>query len=154
LNPLRSNRPYSDIKYQGTVIIPYVKGKFGKFRRIGTRFNIRTITKTKHTLHGALVQAVPVRDAQQTKQCVYNIPSDCGRCYTSESSRHLEVRFKEQKYNLIQGLIEKLKLAQHAYEEGHKICWNEAKVLQIAPNTTYRKYKESAQMSLVDHPIR
>jgi hypothetical protein len=55
--------------------------------------------------------------------------------------------------NLTQGLIEKSKLAQHAYEEGHKICWKEAKVLQIEPYTTYRKYKESADLSLVDHPI-
>jgi hypothetical protein len=29
----------------------------------------------------------------------------------------------------------------------------EAKVLQIEPNTTYRKYKDSAYMSLIDHPI-
>jgi hypothetical protein len=43
---------------------------------------------------------------------------------------------------------------QNAYEEGHKICWNEAKVLQIEPNTTYRRYNESAHMSLIDHPIR
>jgi hypothetical protein len=50
-------------------------------------------------------------------------------------------------------LIEKSKLAQHAYEEGHKIFWNKARVLQIEPNTTYRKYKESAHMSLLDHPI-
>jgi hypothetical protein len=32
--------------------------------------------------------------------------------------------------------------AQHAYEEGHKICW-----------LAYRKYKESAHMYLVAHPI-
>jgi hypothetical protein len=32
-------------------------------------------------------------------------------------------------------------------------CWKEAKVLQIELNTTYRKHKESAHMSLVDHPI-
>jgi hypothetical protein len=29
--------------------------------------------------------------------------------------------------------------------------WKEAKVLQIEPNTTYRKYKESVNMSLLDH---
>jgi hypothetical protein len=29
-------------------------------------------------------------------------------------------------------------LAQHAYGEGHKIWWKEAKVLQIEPNATYR----------------
>jgi hypothetical protein len=78
----------------------------------------------------------PVRDAQQTKKCVYNIPCDCGRRYIGETSRSLEVGIKEHKYNLTQGLLEKSKLAQHSYKEGHKICWNE---LQIEPNTTYRK---------------
>jgi hypothetical protein len=47
----------------------------------------------------------------------------------------------------------KSKLAQRAYEEGHRICRKEAKVLQIEPSTTYRKYKESAHMSLIGHPI-
>jgi hypothetical protein len=51
----------------------------------------------------------------------------------------LEVCIMEHKYNLTQDLLEKSKLTQHAYEEGHKICWNEVKVLQIEPNTTYRK---------------
>jgi hypothetical protein len=31
--------------------------------------------------------------------------------------------------------------------------WKEAKILQIEPNTTYREYKESVHMSLIDHPI-
>jgi hypothetical protein len=96
----------------------------------------------------------PVRDAQQMKKCVYNIPCDCGRCYIGETSRPLKVCIKEHKYNLTQGLLEKSKLAQHAYREGHKICcWNEAKVLQTEPNTTYRKYKESAHISLINHLI-
>jgi hypothetical protein len=33
------------------------------------------------------------------------------------------------------------------------MCWKEAKILQIEPNTTYRKYKESAYIPLVGHPI-
>jgi hypothetical protein len=44
-------------------------------------------------------------------------------------------------------------LAQQAYEEVRKICWKDSKVLQIEPNATYRKYKESAHMSLAAHPI-
>jgi hypothetical protein len=48
---------------------------------------------------------------------------------------------------VIQRLLRKQKLAQHAHEEGHKICWKEAKVLQIEPDTTYWKYKESAHVS-------
>jgi predicted GIY-YIG superfamily endonuclease len=78
----------------------------------------------------------PIRNAQQTKQCVYNIPCDSGRCYIGETSRHLEVTIKEHKYDLTQGLLEKSKLAQPTYEEDHKLYWNEAKVLQIESNTT------------------
>jgi hypothetical protein len=63
------------------------------------------------------------------------------------------LHINEHKYNLTQGLLGKSKLAQHAYEAGHKIRWNEARVLQIEPNTTYRKHNESAHMSLTDHPI-
>jgi hypothetical protein len=40
---------------------------------------------------------------QQMKQCVYSIPCDCNRSYISETSRPLEVRIKEHKYNLTQG---------------------------------------------------
>jgi hypothetical protein len=29
------------------------------------------------------------------------------------------------------------------------MCWNEARVLQIEPNLIYRKYKESAHMSMI-----
>jgi hypothetical protein len=71
-----------------------------------------------------------------------------------ETSRPLEIRIKEHKHNLTQGLLEKSKVAQHAHEEGHKVCWKEAKVLQIEPNTTHRKYRESAHLSLIQHPIR
>jgi predicted GIY-YIG superfamily endonuclease len=95
----------------------------------------------------------PVRNAQQTKQCVYSIPCDCGICYIGEMSRPLEARIKEHKYNLTQGLLEKSKLAQHVYREGHRICWKEAKVLRIEPNTIHRKYKESAHMSLIGHRL-
>jgi hypothetical protein len=41
-----------------------------------------------------------------------------------------------------------LDLAQHAYND-HRICWKDAEVLQIKPNGTYRKCKETAYMVLV-----
>jgi hypothetical protein len=107
--------------YQDTVIIPYVKGT-EKFRRTGNRFNVRSIFKTKHTLHGTVMKTRLVKDAQQMKHCVYNIPYNCGRCYIGETGIFLELRIKEHKHNLTQGLLEKPKLAQHVYEEGHTIC--------------------------------
>jgi hypothetical protein len=142
--PSVRNRLTSDTVYHGTVVIPYVMGISEKFRRIKNRFSLRTILKTKHTHCVTLMKTGPVRDAQQTKQCVYSIPCDCDRCYIGETSRPSEVCIKEHRHNLTQGLFEKSKLAQHAHKVGHKIYWNKARVLQLEPNTTYRKYKESS----------
>jgi hypothetical protein len=125
MKPVRSSRP-SETIYQGTVIIPYVKGISKKFRCTGNHFNVRTIFGTKYKLLGTLTKTGPVRDTQQTKQRVYNIPCEC-----CEASRPLEVCIKEHKYNQTQGLLEKSKLAQYAYDKGNKICWKEAKVFQI-----------------------
>jgi hypothetical protein len=64
----------------------------------------------------------------------------------------LEVRIKEHKHNLKQGLLEKSKLVQHAYEEGCRIKWDEAKAIQKEPNTIYRKYKESYLENTISQP--
>jgi hypothetical protein len=85
----------------------HVMGISEKFRHIGNHFNVRNIFKTKHTLLGTMMKNGLVRDAQQMKQCVYNIPCDCCRCYIDETSRSSEVCIKEHKYNLTQVLLEK-----------------------------------------------
>jgi hypothetical protein len=38
-----------------------------------------------------------------------------------ETSRPLAMRLREHRHNLQQGLLKKSKLAQHAYEEGHRL---------------------------------
>jgi hypothetical protein len=58
----------------------------------------------------------PERDPQQTAHCVYSIPCECVRSYIDETGIPLAVRLREQRYNLEEGLVEKFKLAQHAYE--------------------------------------
>jgi hypothetical protein len=44
-------------------------------------------------------------------------------------------------------LLEISKLAQHAYKEGHRVVWDEARISVIESNSSNRKYKESAHMS-------
>jgi hypothetical protein len=59
----------------------------------------------------------------------------------------------EHKYNIKGGLLEKSKLAQYAYEEGHRVGWDEARILEIESNSRYRKYKESAHMACSTTPV-
>jgi hypothetical protein len=62
----------------------------------------------------------PERDLQQMAQCTYSIPCECGRSYIGEIDSPLAVRLRERRQNLKEGLLEKSKLAQNAYEEGHR----------------------------------
>jgi hypothetical protein len=105
--PTTTNTPDIDLTTQGTVVIPYVKGVSEKFRRIGNRYNIRTIFKTSHTIRRAIMKTRPDRDLLETRHCIYSIPCEYGRCYIGETGRPLGVRLKEHQYNLKQGLLDK-----------------------------------------------
>jgi predicted GIY-YIG superfamily endonuclease len=63
----------------------------------------------------------PERDPQRTAQCICSIPCEYGRMYIGETGRPLAVRLREHRHNLKESLLEKSKLAQNAYEEGHNV---------------------------------
>jgi hypothetical protein len=54
---------------------------------------------------------------------------------------------RNHRHNLKQGLIGKLKLAQHMYEESRRVGWDEAIILEIESHSRHRKHKESAHMA-------
>jgi hypothetical protein len=118
-----------------------------------TQNYIRTTFKTKHTLRSSLMKTRPEREPLQTAQCIYSILCECGRSYIGETGRPLAVRFREHRRSLQQGLLEKSKLAQHAYEEGRTIGWDDARILEIESYIRYRKYQESAHMACLINPI-
>jgi hypothetical protein len=92
------------------------------------------------------------RDLQQTAQCVYSIPYECGRSYIRETGRPLVVQLMNTG-TISEGPLEKSKLAQHAYEEGHRVGWDEARILEIESNSRYRKYKELIHMACLTNPL-
>jgi hypothetical protein len=67
--------------------------------------------------------------------CVCSILCECGRRCIGETGRLLAVRLHEHRHNLKEGLLQKSKLAQRAYEEGHGVGWDEAKILEIECNS-------------------
>jgi hypothetical protein len=54
------------------------------------------------------------------------------------------VRIREHKHNFREGLLERSRLAQHAYEEDHSENWDGIGILGVERNCTIRKYKEAA----------
>jgi hypothetical protein len=63
------------------------------------------------------------------------------------------VPLREHRHNLQQGLLEKSKLAQHAFEEGYRVGWDKYRIFDIESNRRYKKYKESAYMACLTNPI-
>jgi predicted GIY-YIG superfamily endonuclease len=116
------------------VDIPYVKGVLEKFKHIRNRYNIRTIFKTKHALRSSLMKTRPEIDPLQKAQCIYSIPCECGSTYIGETGRPLAVRLRVHRHNLNEGLLKKSKLAQVAREEGYRVGWDEARILEIKTN--------------------
>jgi hypothetical protein len=80
----------------------------------------------------------PERELLQMAQCVYSIPCECGGSYIDETDRSLAMRHHEYKWNLKEGLLEKSELAQYTYEEGHRVGWDEVRILEIGSNSRYR----------------
>jgi hypothetical protein len=153
INSEGSSRPKQEEKPLGSVYIPYVKGVSEKFKRVGNRYNIRTIFRTKHTLRSSLMNTRPKIEPQQTAQCGYSVLCECGRSYIGETGRLLAARFREHRHNLKEGLLKKSKLAQHAFKEGHKVSWDKGRILDIESHSRYRKYKEAAHMACSINPI-
>jgi hypothetical protein len=63
------------------------------------------------------------------------------------------VRLHEHRHNLKEGLLEKSKLDPHAYEEGRRVGWNEARILESESISRQKKYKELANMACLTNPI-
>jgi hypothetical protein len=108
------------------VYIPYGKSASEKFKCIENHYNIRAIFKTKHTLRSSLMKTRPEREPQQMARCIYSIPCECGRSYSGKTGRPLATQLSEHRHHLKEDVLEKSKLAQHAYEEGHRVGCDEA----------------------------
>jgi poly(A) polymerase Pap1 len=67
-----------------------------------------------------------------------------------EISRSPAVRIRERRRNLNESLLEKSRLAQHAFEEDHCMGWNKVKILQKLQQI---KHKHAAHVACSTDPI-
>jgi len=62
------------------------------------------------------------------------------------------VRLRDHRHNLRMDLLEKSRLAQYTYEEGHRVGREAARSLETESDSKYRKCKESAHMACLTNP--
>ena len=76
------------------------------------------------------------------------IPCACGKFYIGETSRPLNIRLNEHKSYFKKREFQKSKICQHAWDSGHKIKWNNSRILLKEVATKKIKIKETASIML------
>jgi hypothetical protein len=89
-----SSHPSKEEKPLGSVYFLYMKSVSEEVKRVGNRYNVRTIFRTKHTLRSSYMK--PDRTEIRIRcHSVYSIPRECGRSYIGETGRHIALRLRE-----------------------------------------------------------
>jgi FlaA1/EpsC-like NDP-sugar epimerase len=66
----------------------------------------------------------------------------CGDFYVGKTKRTLTTRLKEYKTACRLGAFEISVVAEHAWQEGHEIDWNDVEILDTAKDLQERKVKD------------
>ena len=134
-------------KPTGSAIIPYAPGISEKLRRLGNKYGTRTAFRSCCTLRRIFIETGPPDQTQESKNCIYNIPCECGRRYIEATCWLLQTRVNEHKRNTANGEINKSKIAGHSWEQKHN------SIISKEENSRIRKLKESAFIHCTDHII-
>ncbi|XP_063216176.1 uncharacterized protein LOC134527430 [Bacillus rossius redtenbacheri] len=141
---MKSNKtlkPTETDKPAGTLVIPYVQGLSEKIRHLGNKYGLKTAFRSKSTIKSIVTKVKPATEKLQTHNCVYQIPCECGHVYIGETGRALSTRIKEHKNNCKKGETLKSRLAEHTWENSHKILWEDSTPLIQEPDKIKRKIK-------------
>ena len=104
-------------------------------KRIGERLNVQTVFKTKYVLLNFFRKMKLNTDMLDISQCIYRIPSECGREYLDVTSRPLNIRIGRYKCNLREGHFDKSKLAVYASKEEHRCDTISTTILEFLRNS-------------------
>ncbi|XP_046391246.1 uncharacterized protein LOC124159465 [Ischnura elegans] len=133
-----------DVKPTGRACLPYVSTISNKISRILRRHNVETIHKPLGKLK-ALLGTTKDKFGLKTSG-VYRIPCECGQVYIGETGRTIEKRLKEHERCIRLYYPNKSAVAEHSLENGHRINFQDTKLICQAKNYWDRVLKESVEI--------
>jgi predicted GIY-YIG superfamily endonuclease len=129
--------------------IPYVQGLSEKIRRLARPFGLHLVFRRGRRYRDMLLRTKPPMPEYDTKNVVYQIPCNCGKVYVGETGRPWQTRIKEHKANIRLGKLEGNLLAQHAWDTGHTILFQNSKILLKERHAKRRRIKEALIMKAI-----
>ena len=85
---------------------------------------------------------------------IYKIRCECGDFYIGETGRTLDTRLKEHKAACRQGAFERSAVAEHAWQPGHAIDWENVEIMDTHKDLPARKVKEALYIRLAPPKCR
>ena len=121
--------------------MPYIEGLSEEIRKIIRGFRITTVFSTIYNL-GTRVKDPTPTDERPDIIYMYKIKCICGDFYVGETKRTLATKIKEHKAACRLATFERSAVAQHAWQEGHEINWDDVDILDNAKDLQQGKVKD------------
>ena len=90
------------------------------------------------------------RKPTNQKPGVYQIPCECGKVYNGETSRSFTARLKKHTAHGRRDEREKSAIIHHAHINGHRVLWDESKLLTSVKHWHTRRVREALEIHLHD----
>ena len=119
-------------------------------RRILYKYStkIRTAFKTINTLGRTLTKVKDPTPHNERPGVIYKIRCECVDFYIGETGRTLDTRLKEHKAACRIGAFERSAVAEHVWQLGHAIDWENVDIMDTAEDLRARKVKEALYIRL------
>ncbi len=125
-----------------TIGLPYIQGLSEELQRIYKDHGVNVYHKPVNTLRSLLVK--PKDKTHKKDKCgvVYNVPcASCEDFYIGETSRSLGKRFEEHSKSDRESAV-----LEHIKRLGHKLSFDDVRVLASESNYSARKIKEALEI--------
>lgn len=127
-----------------TAFLPYIKGTTDKISRLLRKYKVRTVFRTENKI-SSLLRSVKDKIHLESHG-VYEIPcGSCDKTYVGKSNRKISARVAEHRVDMTNKKLTS-SLVQHTLEEGHKIDFDNSRVIANIENETVRTFREAIEI--------
>jgi hypothetical protein len=137
-----------DSEPNSIAFLPFVGTIFNHISGVLARHNIKSVCLPHKTLSSLLR---PVKDHLGLRQPgVYRIPCGCGRVYTGQTGRSVDIRLKERQRHIRLEHPDKSAVAEHSIDQGHRVQFHSSSILATKTRYMDRSIREANEIEL--HP--
>ena len=130
------------------LFLPFVQGIAEKIQHVCHPLGVKVVCSLRGKLREALLKPTP---ELRRKGAVYEVPcSECDHVYIGETGRTLEKRLNEYR-SAVRKNDRKNGIAVHAWDKGHQVKWESAKVKEVETNLANRRIMEALHMQRLPH---